>query len=90
MGYLTFATGSITLCGMDIFLVAQNKIVLQANASVTVANSASYVDVGPGGVTISGSPMVFINGGGSKSGSASAKTPAAPKAPKQPQRFKNS
>jgi len=84
------ATGSITLCGMDIFLVAQNKIVLQANASVTVANSASYVDVGPGGVTISGSPMVFINGGGSKSGSASAKTPAAPKAPKQPQRFKNS
>lgn len=79
-------TGTITISGMDINLVAQKSIVLQANSSVTVANSASYVDVGPGGVTISGAPMVFINGGGSKSGSASAKTP---KAVKKPTRYKN-
>lgn len=78
-------TGTITIAGMDINLVAQKSIVLQANASITIASSSSFVDVGTASVGIQG-PMVLINGGGSKSGSASAKTP---KAVKKPQRYKN-
>lgn len=81
-------TGTITISGMDIKLVAQKSIVLQAGVSVTVASSSGFVDVGAANVAIQG-PMVLINGGGAKSGSASAKSPKTPKAPKEPKRFKN-
>lgn len=83
--YVIKTAGTITIAGMDINLVAQKSIVLQANAAITIASSSSFVDVGTANVAIQG-PMVLINGGGAKSGSASAKTP---KAVKKPERFKN-
>jgi type VI secretion system secreted protein VgrG len=68
--------------GMEIHLKAGMKVVLEAGMQLTLKAGGSFIDIGPAGVIITGSPLVMINSGGA----AGAGSGAKPQPPKEPTR----
>jgi type VI secretion system secreted protein VgrG len=68
--------------GMDIHIKGGMKVVIEAGMQLSLKAGASFIDIGPGGVAISGTPTVMINSGGS-AGSGSGSSPDATKLPKE-------
>jgi type VI secretion system secreted protein VgrG len=71
-----------TQVGTEVHIKAGTKIILEAGSQISLKVGGSFVDIGPGGVTISGS-SVRINSGGSP-GSGSGSSPDAPDIPLRP------
>lgn len=69
--------------GMAIHIKAGMTLVLEAGMQLTLKAGASFIDIGPAGVSISGVPLVNINSGGA-AGSGSGAKPKSPKSPKAP------
>lgn len=67
--------------GMEIHLKAGMKVVIEAGMQLTIKAGSNFIDINPGGIFISGTPMVMINSGGS-AGSGSGSSPDVPKDPK--------
>ncbi len=67
--------------GMEIHLTAGMKVVIEAGMQLTIKAGSNFIDINPGGIFISGTPMVMINSGGS-AGSGSGSSPDVPKDPK--------
>jgi type VI secretion system secreted protein VgrG len=63
----------------EIHLKAGMKVVIEAGTQLTIKAGGSFVDIGPAGVSITGT-MVQINSGGSP-GAGSGSSPEAPKEP---------
>jgi type VI secretion system secreted protein VgrG len=63
----------------EIHLKAAN-VVIEAEMELTIKASGGFVNIGPSGVTISGTPMVLINSGGA-AGSGSGSNPTDPDDP---------
>ena len=82
-GDLQIKTGPKTAidASQEIHLKAGMKIIIEAGTQVSLKAGASFIDLGPSGVTISG-PMVNINSGGS-AGSGGGSSPDAPTEPKE-------
>lgn len=76
------AGGTYALQGARVALSAETDMVLQA-PRITLKAGASFITLGPEGVSISG-PLVKLNSGGSP-GSAARAAPPAPSAPDRPQ-----
>ncbi|MBK7982698.1 MAG: type VI secretion system tip protein VgrG [Candidatus Competibacteraceae bacterium] len=74
--------------GMEIHLKAGMKVVIEAGVQLTLKAGASFVDISPAGVVISGAPLVLINSGGA-AGSGSGSSPTAPTAPTAPKEAAN-
>ena len=68
--------------GMDVHIKGGMKVVIEAGMQLSLKAGASFIDIGPGGVAISGTPSVMINSGGS-AGAGSGCSPDAPKLPKE-------
>jgi type VI secretion system secreted protein VgrG len=51
--------------GMDVYIKAGMNLVLEAGMAMTLKASGGFITIGPGGIFISGQPMVMINSGGS-------------------------
>jgi type VI secretion system secreted protein VgrG len=60
-----------------IYLKAETTMVLEAGMRLSLKVGGDFVDLGPSGVSINGSPAVMINSGGS-AGSGSGPKPEAP------------
>lgn len=69
--------------GMAIHLKAGMTMVLEAGVQLSLKAGSNFIDIGPAGIAISGTPMVMINSGGS-AGSGSGSSPTDPAAPKDP------
>ncbi|MEN9903983.1 MAG: hypothetical protein RLZZ555_548 [Pseudomonadota bacterium] len=67
--------------GEEIHLKAGSRLVLEAGAQLTLKVGGSFIEIGPGGVTISGSSLSFNDGAGSP-GSGSGARPEKPRAPR--------
>lgn len=65
--------------GNEIHLKAGMKIILEAGLQISLKAGGSFIDIGPGGVTIQGA-MVKINSGGAAGNGAGA-SPEAPELP---------
>jgi type VI secretion system secreted protein VgrG len=50
--------------GMDVYIKAGMNLVLEAGMAITLKASGGFITIGPGGIFISGQPMVMINSGG--------------------------
>ncbi|MHC4166688.1 MAG: type VI secretion system Vgr family protein [Planctomycetota bacterium] len=68
--------------GMDIHIKGGMKVVIEAGMQLSLKAGANFIDIGPGGVSISGTPTVMLNSGGS-AGSGSGASPDAAKLPKE-------
>jgi type VI secretion system secreted protein VgrG len=68
--------------GTTIHIKGGTTVVIEAGTQLSLKAGSSFVDLGPSGVSISGT-MVNINSGGSPA-SGSGSSPVAPKAPKSP------
>jgi type VI secretion system secreted protein VgrG len=68
--------------GMDVHIKGGMKVVIEAGMQLSLKAGASFIDIGPGGVAISGTPSVMINSGGS-AGAGSGCSPDAAKLPKE-------
>jgi type VI secretion system secreted protein VgrG len=69
--------------GMNLYLKAGMNLVLEAGMAITLKASGGFITIGPGGIFISGQPLVMINSGGAAvPGSAGSLT--APKDPVDP------
>lgn len=66
--------------GREIHLKAGIKLVLEAGAQLTLKVGASFIEIGPGGVTLAG-PSVNLHGGGMP-GNGSGASPEPPLAPR--------
>ena len=66
--------------GMNIYLKAGLNLVLEAGMAITLKAAGGFVTIGPGGIFISGQPMVMINSGGA----AVPGTPGSPTPPQDP------
>ncbi len=58
-------------------------VVIEAGVELTLKAGSNFIDIGPAGIAISGTPMVMINSGGS-AGSGSGSSPTSPDDPKDP------
>jgi type VI secretion system secreted protein VgrG len=67
--------------GMNIYLKAGMNVVIEAGVELTIKAGGNYVNIGPAGVSITGT-MVLINSGGA-AGSGSAASPTDPTKPDQ-------
>lgn len=67
--------------GQNSALKADMQVAIEAGISITLKAGASFIEIGPAGVTIVGSPLVMINSGGSP-GPLTAQ-PEAPQNPKE-------
>ena len=69
-----------------IHLNAGMSAVIEAGMELTLKAGANFIDIGPAGIFISGTPMVFINSGGAAGSApdASPQSPDSPTAPKDP------
>ncbi len=67
--------------GEEIHLKAGSRLVLEAGAQLTLKVGGSFIEIGPGGVTISG-PSLSLNDGGGSAGSGSGARPEKPRAPR--------
>jgi type VI secretion system secreted protein VgrG len=75
--------------GQMIHLKAGMTVVIEAGVELTLKAGSNFIDIGPAGIAISGTPMVMINSGGAAgsgcgSSPASPSDPAAPVDPKDP------
>jgi type VI secretion system secreted protein VgrG len=66
-----------------IHLNAGMSVVIEAGMELTLKAGANFIDIGPAGIFISGTPMVFINSGGA-AGSAPDASPQSPTSPTDP------
>jgi len=69
--------------GMAIHLKAGMTMVLEAGVQLSLKAGSSFIDIGPEGIAISGTPMVMINSGGSAA-SGSGSSPTDPADPQDP------
>jgi len=69
--------------GMAIHLKAGMTMVLEAGMQLSLKAGSSFIDIGPAGIAISGTPMVMINSGGS-AGSGSGSSPTSPSSTTDP------
>lgn len=76
-------TMGYALKAMSIHLTGQSGIVIECPAGITLKAGGSSVDISPGGVFITGSPMAFINSG-SMPAMATDPSSASPQDPKDP------
>lgn len=69
-----------------IHLNAGMSAVIEAGMELTLKAGSNFIDIGPAGIFISGTPMVFINSGGAAGSApdASPQSPDSPTAPKDP------
>ncbi len=67
--------------GEEIHLKAGSRLVLEAGARITLKVGGSFVEIGPGGVTIMG-PSISLNQGGGPPGSGSGASPDRPRSPR--------
>lgn len=67
--------------GQEIHLKAGMKVIIEAGMQLTIKGPGGFVDIGPAGVTISGT-LVLINSGGA-AGSGSGSSPTAPEDAKE-------
>jgi type VI secretion system secreted protein VgrG len=63
--------------GMAIHLKAGMNVVIEAGIQLTLKAGASFIDISPAGIAISGSPMVMLNSGGA-AGVGAGSNPTAP------------
>ena len=79
-------TMGYAMTAMSIHLTANAGIVIECPAGITLKSGASSVDVSPGGVFITGTPMAFINSGSmpAMTMDPTAGNPDSPEAPKDP------
>ena len=66
--------------GMDVHIKGGMNVVIEAGMQLSLKAGASFIDIGPSGVAISGTPTVMINSGGA-AGSGSGCSPQSPKIP---------
>ena len=66
--------------GLEIHLKAGLNVVIEAGLMLTLKAGASFITIGPTGVTIVGTPLTLINSGGA-AGTGSGSSPTAPKDP---------
>ena len=69
--------------GMDVYIKAGMNLVLEAGMAMTLKASGGFITIGPGGIFISGQPMVMINSGGSAVPGTSG-NPTSPTDPTDP------
>lgn len=69
--------------GMDVYIKAGMNLVLEAGIAMTLKASGGFITIGPGGIFISGQPMVMINSGGSAVPGTSG-SPTSPTDPTDP------
>jgi type VI secretion system secreted protein VgrG len=67
--------------GMSIHVKAGMKLILEAGMQISLKVAGNFIDIGPAGVSISGT-MVMINSGGA-AGSGPGASPVPPTAPKK-------
>jgi type VI secretion system secreted protein VgrG len=65
--------------GQNAALKAEMKVVIEAGISITLKTASSFIEIGPAGITIVGTPLLLINSGGSPD-----PLTAQPDAPKDP------
>jgi type VI secretion system secreted protein VgrG len=63
--------------GTEIHLKAGMKVIIEANLQLTLKAGASFIDIGPAGIAISGAPVVLINSGGA-AGAGTGSNPTTP------------
>ncbi|MFH0730438.1 MAG: type VI secretion system tip protein VgrG [Pseudomonadota bacterium] len=68
--------------GQEIHLKAGMKVIIEAGLQISLKVGGNFIDIGPTGISITGTPAVKINSGGS-AGSGSGASPDAPTAPKE-------
>jgi type VI secretion system secreted protein VgrG len=69
--------------GMNVHIKGGMVVVIEAGVQLSLKAGANFIDIGPAGVAISGTPMVMINSGGA-AGAGAGSTPTAPAAPEAP------
>jgi type VI secretion system secreted protein VgrG len=67
--------------GQNAALKADMKVAIEAGISITLKTGSSFIEIGPAGITIVGTPLVMINSGGSPDPLTAQ--PDAPKDPKE-------
>jgi type VI secretion system secreted protein VgrG len=79
-------TMGYAMTAMSIHLTGQAGIVIECPAGITLKAGGSSVDVSPGGVYITGTPMAFINSGSmpAMTSDPSGGSPDSPQDPKDP------
>jgi len=79
-------TMGYAMTAMSIHLTANAGIVIECPAGITLKSGGSSVDVSPGGVFITGTPMAFINSGSmpAMTMDPSSGSPDSPQDPKDP------
>ncbi len=79
-------TMGYAMTAMSIHLTGQAGIVIECNAGITLKAGGSSIDVSPGGVYITGTPMAFINSGSmpAMTSDPSGGSPDSPQDPKDP------
>lgn len=65
--------------GQNSALKAGMQVAIEAGISITLKTGASFIEIGPAGITIVGTPLVLINSGGSP-----APLTAQPESPQDP------
>jgi type VI secretion system secreted protein VgrG len=68
--------------GQAIHIKAGMKLILEAGAQLSLKVGGNFIDLGPAGIAITGTPTVLINSGGA-AGSGPGATVVKPTAPKQ-------
>ncbi len=66
--------------GMDVHIKGGMNVVIEAGMQLSLKAGANFIDIGPSGVAISGTPTVMINSGGA-AGSGSGCSPQPPTTP---------
>ncbi|MGH9903076.1 MAG: type VI secretion system Vgr family protein, partial [Pyrinomonadaceae bacterium] len=70
--------------GMAVHIKAGMTCVIEAGLQLTIKAGASFIDIGPAGISIVGTPLVNINSGGA-AGSRGGCSPTAPEPPEDPE-----
>jgi len=68
--------------GLEIHLKSGMNFVIESAMQLTLKGSSSFITLGPAGIHIVGTPLTFINSGGSP-GTGSGSSPEAPTEPKE-------
>ncbi|MGC1486080.1 MAG: type VI secretion system tip protein VgrG [Candidatus Acidiferrum sp.] len=66
--------------GQEIHLKAGMNVVIEAGLELTIKASGGFINIGPAGIAISGTPLVLINSGGAP-GVGSGSSPTSPADP---------
>jgi type VI secretion system secreted protein VgrG len=67
----------------EIHLKAGTNLILEAGLQLTLKVGGNFIDIGPAGISIVGTPAVLINSGGAP-GSGSGSSPEEPESPVEP------